>query len=734
MTAEGKKSWLSPTRWIAGLSNLLLRWVCQRTILIFLGIEILMSSFLLYWFWKHKKVAMLGIYAVDWKTYGISFGMRIVIAGFGMYTVFIRRIQLTKIYYGVFFLAAFMALWTVIPVHSLTCRCTDYLQCAVVATFADKGAVLNPFWEPDVKKFEPKRKVPFKEPPTEPNNAILFKEELLVTARKKANKPVEGIILETEASVKHIRHRRARAVGGRDEAVMVESLAHGHGRLMNNRRTHNTLMTDHTSVRPEALPAAEINLAKAASLIESAEGDFPMGSDEDIISKSSRHLSQSRGMNKDGGNSTSSGQAEDAANKMDEEVARHPMQFFNMTEPDLTWVGNEAPWCESKVVKHPNSVKKLKWRLMRAKDEEDIVLDEFLASKLFVCAIDSGCGVVSAEVLEEPDGSCTYKVCQHSLQLVPVSKNDQEAIAQGVPQQVGPNAIFFQRNPVTVRFHLESSNAKPNNFYKYAFRQLESGAAVKMLRTLQRTSCVCDYQDNGCQTYEDSLGENKFWCYVKESRRKRCVDDGFTLFWDPKEERIWSEEICQEAGCACSELGMHPSDLKDPNLNRGLLHKNRMNYGSECQAWNQAPPGQWCFVGWDSTCPDRVKSSTVWVSNDNPRWPSIYHQYKSRLPCQVEAQVKMRERSAEVCEDITRIVEFFMFLELLMFMPMTVIIFKFLSNRCGDEFQCEEQFAVVLSTDEEESEDEWERGATQDKKDTRGDSDNDDGEPSSQGR
>eukprot|EP00969_Alexandrium_andersonii_P274006 12110681-Alexandrium_andersonii.AAC.1 len=64
----------------------------------------------------------------------------------------------------------------------------------------------------------------------------------------------------------------------------------------------------------------------------------------------------------------------------------------------------------------------------------------------------------------------------------------------------------------------------------------------------------------------------------------------------------------------------------------------------------------------------------------------------------------MREKTAMVCEDMTRIVELLMLLELLMVMPMTVIIFKFLSNRCGDEFQCEDQFAVVLSTDDDESE------------------------------
>jgi len=245
-----------------------------------------------------------------------------------------------------------------------------------------------------------------------------------------------------------------------------------------------------------------------------------------------------------------------------------------------------------------------------------------------------------------------------------------------------------------------------------------------MLRRVQKMACSCDTKEQSCNTYEDALGKNRFWCYVRESRRGFCEEQGVQLYWDAKVEKIWSAELCEEKGCACSNIGMHPMNLKDPGINHTELNANKFNYGSSCKEWGSYKR-QWCYVGWDSTCPDRQKATEFWISQEHPGWQPVRHQFFSSLPCSVDRQIKARAMAQEACYDSSFIMEVIWLIHLLLFVPMAVIIFKFLANRCGDEFQCEEQFAVVLSTDDDESEDEWQAGQARSSTDLKESSDRD---------
>jgi len=672
---------LSPTRLVAAISNVLLKWVCQRTILIFAVVDMLLSCAIIWWMFCHKQVAFLGYFIYNWKTYIIFLGLRICIMGAGIYVVWQRAIHLVKIFYGFFFLAWFLALWTVIPVHMLDCRCVDFLQCAAVASFAKKGTMLNPYWEPDVKYFASKRSVPFGKPPSDPREATAFSEDLLANAAKFkdfSQPETPASLLEHEAKVIHVA-KDGETVDG-DVTVAVESMAYGHGRLVNKRRRSHTLAPDKTPLRWHKSSFVQTQ-KQETTLSMHGMGPHPRRSSK-------------------------------------QEVRTHPLIFFNITHDNIRWVGSHAPACTKYPLDNSTAVE-TKNRLQQTKADKATEVDDSLSSTLFICAMDPVCGAVSAEVFEDVM-PIQYKICQHSLQLVPMYAQDPRARA--IDQEVGPNGLYFQRNPITIKRYLEANMGTPSKFYKYAFRTLDPAHAVPMLSDIEKGSCICDNFDKagGCRTYVDDLGKNRFWCYVKQGRRKTCIEQGHSLFWDAKAEKIWSESICTSAACRCSELGQYPYNPEDPRLNHSVLSDNLLNYGADCKKWNTDDTHPWCYVGWDSVCPDRSRPKPRWATKKEEPWArySMRNQYKSQLPvlCRQKEQESIRDQAANACEDYSRVVEFVMLLNLFSFLPMMVIIFKFLSNRCGDEFEFEEQFAVVLSTDEDESEDEWASGETHETK------------------
>merc|ERR1712060_497162 len=80
-------------------------------------------------------------------------------------------------------------------------------------------------------------------------------------------------------------------------------------------------------------------------------------------------------------------------------------------------------------------------------------------------------------------------------------------------------------------------------------------------------------------------------------------------------------------------------------------------------------------------------------------------QWRSRLPCSKQEQKVLRENVMMRCKDWTRVFEAMAIMVAMMYFPMGVIIFKFLSNRCGDEFAMEDQFAIYSDSDSSDDSD-----------------------------
>jgi len=310
---------------------------------------------------------------------------------------------------------------------------------------------------------------------------------------------------------------------------------------------------------------------------------------------------------------------------------------------------------------------------------------------------------VSIDIKEEANGTYQSKVCQLNYQILPVLGN------------VHDFTTYFWKNPIAIRDDLEATNTDVSKFYHEALKKLSWQDGMKKIQAVAEERCMCedpkkqDSRHTSCRTYQDVYGVDRHWCWVRHDRQanvyKACEEIGYKLFYDETRKKIWTEDICKKQACKCSGIGMRPVG-KQQDHNTSLLEGNTLNFGGTCRKWRQHDQTEWCYAGFDSTCSDRKKTAEQWVGkNGEKQWM----QYEAELPCDKENQEDLVEAARSLCLNITIPTETLFFISVLLYIPMIVIIFKFLSNRCGDECDLDDQFAVVLTSDDE-SEDEWAGG------------------------
>jgi len=659
-------------------------------------------AFTCWWYWSHRSVAYLGLWFNSWKSYVVMCFIRGCIGVFGFYSVALRKIQLTKVYYGLFAVSGFLAFLAILPVQWMDCKCTGWLQCKALRSFESEGRqVQNPFWEPRWESLERKRRVPYEEAPHNVEEAQPFTEELLAAASKQSKQKgissriTSNLELSSQQSADGAQQPPGGQKGGgaafrQDTTVVVDvdANAFGHRRLVRKRRAPAA-----AGLQPEALVEPEKRAPKR-SLIQQlqahAHADEP-DTDEGLTTSGSGTPGRSSSVVK-------------PSRHLQRSVAKKSLgalHFFNITPDSITWATDDEPACTTTTLDVAGKDDVVA-RLRNAHLDQDYAqVDTELTSRLYLCIVDPLCGAVSAEVVKEAGNETfRYRVCEVFMQLAP--EPQPTVLAPGEELR-----IFFQRNPIAIKQDLESTNSDPNKYYKEVLRSVEPEEGMSILRRIHQDSCLCDDHSGGCRTYKDTLGEDRFWCWVRESSRQICIEEGVQLFWDSKHKKIWSEDICAQASCKCSYLGMLPEDSKAHAANSSLLRPNRLNYGSSCKTWDTHDTVPWCYAGYDTNCPDRNKPHKMWVSKEWNIHP-VKMQYVSSLPCEREAQLETIEAAQEACDDISRVAEVVLLLVILACFPMIVILFKFLSNRCGDEFHAEAQFAVIITTEEEEeSEEEW---------------------------
>lgn len=212
----------------------------------------------------------------------------------------------------------------------------------------------------------------------------------------------------------------------------------------------------------------------------------------------------------------------------------------------------------------------------------------------------------------------------------------------------------------------------------------------ELIESLTKNSCICDGKPftqrhgDSCNTFLDGL-EYRSWCWINKDSLDFCKEINVNVKKDPLSGRYWTYDICFAQGCKCSTVDIE-------------------NRGRDCREWNNGEP-EWCYVGYDSTCPDRTHAETE--SREVSAITSILEisQFASRIPCEQHVRrssaTSLLDAAMGRCSTICSIIIVLLLALMLLKVPLLIIMGKFLQNRCGEHFEAEAQFTVEFSSDEE---------------------------------
>lgn len=229
--------------------------------------------------------------------------------------------------------------------------------------------------------------------------------------------------------------------------------------------------------------------------------------------------------------------------------------------------------------------------------------------------------------------------------------------------------------------------------------------AVDRTKEFYDLRCRCD--EKSCRSYTDSDGREKSWCFLEEKTLHRCHAKGYQVFEDPDTKKKWSRDVCHKAdtyeeSCRCSDIGMVPS-RGSSGVNQELLSGKEFQYGSFCEKWQgDQTPAKECFVGWDSPCVDRRVDTTLASLYEDDGIPA---QYWSMVACDDSKGARLKNAS-DACENLEYVADVVCLIHLFLSIPMVAVLYNFISNQCGDDFQMESQFAVQSSSSDEDDDNE----------------------------
>jgi len=224
-----------------------------------------------------------------------------------------------------------------------------------------------------------------------------------------------------------------------------------------------------------------------------------------------------------------------------------------------------------------------------------------------------------------------------------------------------------------------------------------------MLKGIPRSWKSCRYA--GKVTEEEP--SDRAWCHLTAASVPKCRESFIVNASPPPKGLWWSEDFCMQRGCGCSDIP--------------IPHPTKKNYGRNCQMWDRNDIAAWCFVGFDTLCPDRTDcfiGSSCYGDRDDETLSQDgileqvrngigqrkkmvignFNQYKSWIPCQ-KPEMLIAERQ---CVFKRNAVGVLMVTLTLLSIHMVAVVFIFIQNRCGDPVQIESQFIVEFSSDESE--------------------------------
>lgn len=740
--------------WASRAARALGTWAQRRVLLGLVALELITAALTCVFFTRHTQVTQLGLGFWRAGAYTVCAGFRACSACFGFYAVLRRSNSLVRFYFGLFCVNAVNGMLALVPILRLDCECSSWVQCDALATFGTSDSpLLNPFPEPDSAYLDSKRHVPYREPPADPERA----EPVARAGGSAAAAPAHG-----GAAAQAPRPATPNGAPRGSSAAQAVSIT-ARGRLVAKRRgdrgagqgaldapggdaeaaaavgaTRAAALGGNES-QPAAAPVKEAGAPGTAAGAGASPAATTAAATASVSARGAPGLLQRR----------AAGPGPDAAGV---EAGALPLHFFNVTGEGLAWVSDRPPSCQGRGVS-PGEAAALggRWaaarRASRSDAQEELDVDQQLNTALWLCALDHTCGVVSAELYQDGSGDMRVAFCQLEEQVLPLAvrnasvragsriamsfaraadgmvdlmrtgtPDEREALlALGQGSGVRANetlvdSIYFKRNQVLVRKELDRDENSRGALYSQVFASSDAFGGMQLLNSILEGECRCGGKFDTCHVYQDELHKDRYWCSVSPALQQTCFNRGIRLLWDEVREVMWTEELCP-ARCACSNVGAPPpADVQgrlEEHVDKSLLWENQLNYGSVCRRWKTTDPWKWCFVGWDSACPDRVRDEPTHArrSRDGANLV-VPAQYRSRLPCDQRGQLEVIHEAHHRCLDTTVAATIALLAMAVVCLPMGVILFKFLSNRCGDEFKAEAQFNVVLDSDDPDSSEE----------------------------
>lgn len=656
------KEWTSGVAWAAWLTDGLNQFVRRRTVNIFIVVDIIISGLVSYVFISFKDLALLGWMIHQWWVYGLILLLRVASGIFGIWAVSARKIKLTRHYYAFLMLNMVTTCLVMVPLSRTRCDCVDWGQCQVLFGFSNSTNMFNPYPAPS-ELSRGDQSIRYQDPPM----------PLAEAEREWRNLQHSVSFVATQSSLTQL-HEKAHNSNNKSGAPKVRRTMSAPGAEGKGHTKHDLKMRENVQARREMAEA---------KVLESDTHKF-------------------------------------YRNQFPGRVESKSLRFFNITKPGISWEAVKNADREQDCVEIPEDdlsvVKDLKKSLEGFETGDTTCthcrndLVRRIMGRLNRCARDRECGVVEAHFL--PRGQLAANLTQENFTKVtemgrltlcswryPVEPRVQAKLPDGV------TTVFFQKNVKEAGKLLETtSQHQEGKQIMSKVMALNKDEGSELLAENFMDSCRCTRkvgEDTGCQTFFDSASqEYKAWCKVGPTSLHACKSQNIKLFkhstGNEETDYYWSEDLCRKASCKCSYIGMSTSSPKALPLTR-----DKRWYGSDCRKWNIDDELPWCYVGWDSTCPDAVKAiSEIKIgSHWGDMAPKFMHQFKSNYYCVKSKQQKVAHSSKDYCQTVVGISFFALILLNVASLPMAVVVFKFLIRRCGDHFAVATQFNPYFSSE-----------------------------------
>lgn len=335
-------------------------------------------------------------------------------------------------------------------------------------------------------------------------------------------------------------------------------------------------------------------------------------------------------------------------------------------------------------------------------------LDDNVQEVLRLCVTEESCFGIRWKLEEvKKDELYNSTVCMVTRPASVPNKSPEET-------KDGIRTFYLTKNDVASREYMRDPRRR-ESLIAQIMASTSTDDAVERTKEFYDLRCRCD--EKSCRSYADTEGREKSWCFLEEKTIHRCHAKGYQVFEDPDTKKKWSRDVCHKAdtyeeSCRCSDIGMVPS-RGSSGVNQELLSGKEFQYGSFCEKWQgDQTPAKECFVGWDSPCVDRRVDTTLASLYEDDGIPA---QYWSMVACDDSKGARLKNAS-DACENLEYVADVVCLIHLFLSMPMVAVLYNFISNQCGDDFQMESQFAVQSSSsDEDDDNDEFLAGKSSDK-------------------